>query len=116
MTTGIHPDTASPGMFSWFPIFFPLRVRTLVFSNCLRCNVLMCMFDRPLCTCPPIPSWTFTYGAWCPRPRCGTSGAQLETTPPCARRCTMSMGGHRTSGCSPMREIDTDSTVMLDAP
>lgn len=21
----IHPDTHSPGMFSWFPIFFPLR-------------------------------------------------------------------------------------------
>lgn len=23
----IHPKTHSPGMFSWFPIYFPLRVR-----------------------------------------------------------------------------------------
>jgi hypothetical protein len=25
--TGIHPDTHSPGMFSWFPILFPIKVR-----------------------------------------------------------------------------------------
>lgn len=24
---GIRPETHSPGMFSWFPIFFPLKVR-----------------------------------------------------------------------------------------
>lgn len=24
--TGIHPDTHSEEMFSWFPIFFPLKV------------------------------------------------------------------------------------------
>lgn len=26
----IHPDTHSPGMFSWFPIFFPLRTPVFV--------------------------------------------------------------------------------------
>ncbi|RZF45255.1 hypothetical protein LSTR_LSTR015088 [Laodelphax striatellus] len=26
-TLSIHPDTHSPGMFSWFPIYFPIKVR-----------------------------------------------------------------------------------------
>ena len=25
VSVSIHPDTHSPGMFSWFPIFFPVR-------------------------------------------------------------------------------------------
>lgn len=27
ITLSIKPSTHSPGMFSWFPIFFPIRVR-----------------------------------------------------------------------------------------
>ncbi|KXS22453.1 Skb1 methyltransferase [Gonapodya prolifera JEL478] len=33
ITISIHPDWHSPGMFSWFPIFFPLRIPVFVTAN-----------------------------------------------------------------------------------
>lgn len=29
ITLSIQPSTRSPGMFSWFPIFFPIKVRQI---------------------------------------------------------------------------------------
>ncbi len=31
MLAGIKPETHSPGMFSWFPILFPLKVSSVLF-------------------------------------------------------------------------------------
>ena len=36
---GIVPETHSPGMFSWFPIFFPIKVRFYV--NVLSLDLLL---------------------------------------------------------------------------
>ena len=42
---GIHPDTHSPGMFSWFPILFPIKVKVSYYrllknsSNCSISNI-----------------------------------------------------------------------------
>ena len=32
MLAGIHPETHSPGMFSWFPVYFPIKVRAPLFA------------------------------------------------------------------------------------
>ena len=36
---GIHPDTHSEGMFSWFPIYFPIKVSNLFPALCLVLSI-----------------------------------------------------------------------------
>lgn len=89
----IHPDTHSPKMMSWFPIYFPLKVRRRV---CACCVCTEWHAHRP--TSPPSPScrsrcmWRTASASRCAcggasAPRaCGTSGRSRRR--PCAASTT----------------------------
>ena len=75
----IHPegmDHISPGMLSWFPLFFPFRVRML----CLvRTIALIKFLPRTLYIYPPTLSFRYQYGESPESRKSGMNGTLSRT-------------------------------------
>ena len=102
----INPKTFSEGMFSWFPLYFPIRVRRAVPSSggCHRPDRVYFVVTVLCASVVPStqPTWRRARplksrcGATCRRRRCGMSG---RSRVPLCRLCTTLEGGRTTSAC-----------------